>query len=311
MLQEGAALREKCMAERKEAKQGQYLSTTAAHREAGHMRKAIADRNKRVRDAVKEANARQKAQDRARRAQEQAEARQREEEERERLREAQNANRSRASLPRQASSDARRNARAESPPGRGERLPYAGGARLNVASEEDLQPTADQGEGNADRRDIVREIIDLGREGVRPVPRRGTGPTAAFQELIDAMTFPGAQAEPGEILAAIINNQYQLAQQNATILKAVQNKNEVRIYIIVSRMLFIENVIFNSGNQAGTQKDRIETSWNRNRSGATAITVPSTRGTAPGRRHVCHQQDHAISPAGGNYCARRHDLRNP
>ncbi len=207
------------MAERKEAKRGQMLSATAAQREAGHMRKAIADRNKRIRDAVKEATAKRKAEERARRVQEAAEARQREEEERERLRAAQTT---RESLPRQASADARGRSR-ESPPGTGERV--YGGARLTEEEGDRVEVGADD---ENQQRDTVAEIADLARQGVRPVPRRIPAPTAAFEMLFNNMTFPGADAEPGVILAAIINNQHSIAQQNALLLKAVQNKNEVR-----------------------------------------------------------------------------------
>ncbi len=231
-FQEGPAYRERCLVERKEAKPGP-LSNTAAQREAGHMRKAVADRNRRITNAIKEASQRRKAEERARRQQEAADAKRREEEERQRLREeqAQALRGTRESLPRAASIASRNRTIIETTPEGTPLNPRLSSSSVATGSEREPDPAAAEQrdvEGPPEDRPVtIDDIENIVRGGVRPQPRRNTGPPPAFQSLIDDMIFPDADVEPGRLFAALIHNQQQLAYQNALVLKAVQNKNEV------------------------------------------------------------------------------------
>ncbi len=215
------------MAERRDYKPGP-LAKTAAAREYSHMRKVLNDRNRRQTQAQQEETRRRKAEERAERAREAAEAKRVEEEERERLRQ----NR-RASLPRTASTN--RETIIDEPPGRGERLPYAGGARIRLSGRDiSAGDIAAQQAENANA-DALRRAI-AGVEVVHPQPRGGPAPnrpTGAFQTLMEAMMNPLANedenVQPAVVLNAIIQNQLNLAQQNACIMKALTNRHEVRL----------------------------------------------------------------------------------
>ncbi len=217
------------MAERKEYTQGRLLSKSAAQREYSHIKRVIQQRNRRVTLARQEETRKKKAEERAERAREAAEAKRREEEERERLRQ---ANVSRQSLPRAASIAARSSIPVEAP-GTGERLPMGG--RMS---------TSDVGSASVNFEEVRRDVQDeppvadpanilAGIDGVRPQPRgSGRQLPQTFQNLIDAMVMPEDEnATPAEILAAILQNQINMANQNAAIMRAIESNKEVRMSV--------------------------------------------------------------------------------
>ncbi len=230
------------------------------------MRKVIADRNRRVTNAVQEATKRKKAEERARRAADAAEAKRQEEEERARLREAQASQRTRESLPREASSTSRsRYEGAEMPNPRRLNVRVSSEHESDAASRQaeepaEAPPAGDEANANAEVRPeagaqqqaTVDEIIEIGRTGVRPQPRRQTtATTAPFQDLLDGMRFPVAdETEVAELFTALFENQRSLAQQNALLMRAVQNKNEVKLKVSFGFYVYVN--ISSSGCASGT-----------------------------------------------------------
>ena len=208
------------MAERKEAPRGKPLSKTTAQREYSHMRKAITDRNRRQTQARVEETKRRKAEERAARAREAAEARRLEEEERERLRQEDRRNAAMTTPTRQsAAAD--------------EAAPTQEVVEPRPRSQRAARNRNNRGADDADEDDQDEVQQFQVPDAVHPAPRVGNrAQVRAFQQLMEEMVTPDENATPTQVLAAMIQNQLNLANQNAAIMNALQSRNEVNLHII-------------------------------------------------------------------------------